>query len=321
MKLNILAFGLLLLVSCCSCDLDNSTDLSKDDGLFSNFGSLFEQITSKIDSLKNLINETFHKGFSIQKRQNFDAALASTLVSNQQPFKPHVGLQSSPGSRNIDRLSSAALDVSQRIASGSRRNGNEVPMQRISSLKAPQELCPFKRVSGCDPNSKFRTFDGSCNNLQNPWWGKNEIPYKRFLPAEYSDGLQQPRMFSKSGRELPNPRLVSRALADDNGQTETFYTHLLAIFGQFLAHDVTSVAISTGKRLKKPLFNAFMLTSLCFFLLLDEKGAIVDCPCGSTNPSCFSIPMPFGETIMQTQCLTFTRSSAAFPTTDCRLGK
>jgi hypothetical protein len=33
-----------------------------------------------------------------------------------------------------------------------------------------------------------RNFNGWCNNLNNPQWGKSIAPHNRFLPAQYDDG-------------------------------------------------------------------------------------------------------------------------------------
>ena len=33
-----------------------------------------------------------------------------------------------------------------------------------------------------------RNFNGWCNNLNNPQWGKSLSPHNRFLPAQYDDG-------------------------------------------------------------------------------------------------------------------------------------
>lgn len=41
----------------------------------------------------------------------------------------------------------------------------------------------------CSENAKYRTFNGSCNNLERPTWGAANTPFLRLLNAEYSDGI------------------------------------------------------------------------------------------------------------------------------------
>jgi len=40
----------------------------------------------------------------------------------------------------------------------------------------------------CDPNAKYRTVNGSCNNLQNPSWGAALTPFYRYMDPMFSDG-------------------------------------------------------------------------------------------------------------------------------------
>ena len=57
------------------------------------------------------------------------------------------------------------------------------------------EECPWKVPPPCDPNAEFRTFDGSCNNLKEPNWGRTLTTYQRMVPAEYAPGtLDMPRI-------------------------------------------------------------------------------------------------------------------------------
>ena len=48
-----------------------------------------------------------------------------------------------------------------------------------------EELCP--RPPPCDNFARFRTYDGSCNNLENPKFGWTFTPYQRILPNAYHD--------------------------------------------------------------------------------------------------------------------------------------
>lgn len=113
----------------------------------------------------------------------------------------------------------------------------------------------------CNKNLRFRTYDGSCNNLYVPCWGRAGESFGRLLKPAYADGLHRPRL-GEYGRPLPNPRLVSVALAGGSWQTSdteyTYHTDLLTHFGQLLAHDLTSSATFTttqtvdGKTTKAP---------------------------------------------------------------------
>jgi len=40
----------------------------------------------------------------------------------------------------------------------------------------------------CDPKAKYRTVNGSCNNLQNPNWGAALTPFYRYMDPVFSDG-------------------------------------------------------------------------------------------------------------------------------------
>lgn len=59
-----------------------------------------------------------------------------------------------------------------------------------------------------------------------------------------------PRNRAVSGNLLPNPRVISRALFNDNSAVDSSHTHLIATFGQYLAHDITSASLATGKTSK-----------------------------------------------------------------------
>ncbi len=46
--------------------------------------------------------------------------------------------------------------------------------------------CPWPSYN-CPSNSPYRTFDGSCNNIRNPLYGRAFTPSSRFLPPQYGD--------------------------------------------------------------------------------------------------------------------------------------
>lgn len=52
--------------------------------------------------------------------------------------------------------------------------------QLVDTCK-PQIQCP-------NGPSRFRTIDGSCNNLQRPEWGQINTALQRIIPPKYGDG-------------------------------------------------------------------------------------------------------------------------------------
>ncbi len=88
---------------------------------------------------------------------------------------------------------------------------------------------------------RYRSIDGSCNNLKVWWLGKARTPNKRYFENAYDNHLDEIRSMGSKGKALPNPRFISRLLFNENNQQDQKVTHLIAFFGQFLAHDITSV--------------------------------------------------------------------------------
>jgi hypothetical protein len=80
-------------------------------------------------------------------------------------------------------------------------------------------------------NSKYRTIDGSCNNLGNPLWGKSNTAFSRIVPPAYADCIDKPRI-SHSGGQLPSARLVSIEAAIDKNITDKTFTLFVMQWGQ-----------------------------------------------------------------------------------------
>lgn len=81
------------------------------------------------------------------------------------------------------------LDKDQRLAK------RQVPLNPGSpgSVISPAN-CPFNKIKvTCNPQSKYRTYDGTCNNLNRPLDGAANTPYSRFLPPAYGDKIDSPR--------------------------------------------------------------------------------------------------------------------------------
>ena len=109
--------------------------------------------------------------------------------------------------------------------------------------EAHNYLFPFTKNSCAGPRvpcapSRYRTIDGSCNNLFQSSWGQANTAQARLLRPEYEDGRTTPRggLYVSS---LPNPRFISTQLHFDLDREYPGITNLVAAFGQFLDHDIT----------------------------------------------------------------------------------
>jgi len=83
-------------------------------------------------------------------------------------------------------------------------------------------------------HAEFRSFDGTGNNLANPFWGSAATDYARMAPVDYANGFATARLIGR-----PNPRSVGLALmrqtgAKPNNRNLSGYVYA---FGNLLAHD------------------------------------------------------------------------------------
>ena len=110
-----------------------------------------------------------------------------------------------------------------------------------------------KRPISCPPNNKFRTIDGTCNNLRNPTFGAADTGFVRLLDAEYfdADGLNDPLGAGDQpgAPERPNAFDVTedfiteqKKSAGNSEQTANIYMQ----WGQFIDHDMTLAPESEG---------------------------------------------------------------------------
>ncbi|KAI8435561.1 hypothetical protein MSG28_003849 [Choristoneura fumiferana] len=195
------------------------------------------------------------------------------------------------------RYGYASLQAAAKLKQLTSRDGlesrtEEAQFPAASALRQSPLLqhCPLRGTPKCPPASKrYRTHDGTCNNLNRPRWGSTMTPVQRFLAPSYSDGIQAPRR-SVFGSPLPSAREISSMVHEDQHVETPGITHLLMQWGQFLDHDVTSSSQSRG-------FNG-------------------------SHPECMPIAVPQSDPFYGpkgVRCLDFVRSSPA-PRDDCALG-
>ncbi|KAK3605230.1 hypothetical protein CHS0354_038666 [Potamilus streckersoni] len=240
-----------------------------------------------------------------QDKSFFDRGIDQVGVRNTDFFGPH--LITSPQAIEIasvgELFSGVAKSAVEKLAI-SKENINQQLSSRtpISGLR-----CPFSNVPDCTAaaTSRYRTIDGSCNNLNNKLWGRSFTPFERMLPALYDNGIDEPRQTSLFGGPLPLARKISSQFHQPSliGHLMPDLSHMTMEFGQFLSHDIQRNALSTG-----------------------YAGSSLTC-CGSTGPisrpNCFAIEIPTDDPYysqFNRTCLNFVRALPT-PKLDCSLGQ
>ncbi|CAG5867394.1 unnamed protein product [Menidia menidia] len=163
-----------------------------------------------------------------------------------------------------------------------------------TDLLTPEDLMKLAEITGCaarvrlpscvtTPNmNKYRTATSVCNNLKNPRLGASNTPFTRWLPAEYDDGVSQPkghRNRTLNNFLLPLVRQVSNNIlstTDAAVVSDREFSHMVTLFGQWNDHDLTFTPFS-------PSIRSF------------SNGVNCDESCEKVEP-CIPIPIPPGDT-------------------------
>ncbi|KAI9553143.1 hypothetical protein GHT06_021036 [Daphnia sinensis] len=168
-------------------------------------------------------------------------------------------------------------------------------LPKLSLKNTPLERACSEPIVCPDPASKYRSFDGSCNNMANLNWGRRNTIFRRLLPAQYGNGIDSPRPATDGG-ELLNPRNISLTIVGDDGPNSTDITLLVMSFGQFVTHDITYSEDFTFENGSSP--------ACC-----DSQGQLL--PPNDLHPQCLPIELYEGDPNFIASgdtCMSFTRS-------------
>ncbi|CAG9818166.1 unnamed protein product [Phaedon cochleariae] len=159
----------------------------------------------------------------------------------QNPSRSHVFAAPFPN----NGIQDGPQPIPSSVYGGSSYFGNN-----LGSFGAAPAIAQDSSTLGCGtppatcPNSKYRSYDGSCNNLRNPVLGTPNTRYARLLPANYGDGISTPTL-SRSGNDLPLSRSVSLIMYPDVQIEDPIWTLNAMQYGQIITHDMSMIAGST----------------------------------------------------------------------------
>nr|XP_020506368.1 eosinophil peroxidase-like [Labrus bergylta] len=209
--------------------------------------------------------------------------------------------------RSADYMEHAVKMIQSNLARRSKRSVN------ATDLLSEEDLEFIAKLTGCSartrppsckttPNlDEYRTAPSVCNNRKNTRWGSSNIPFARWLDAEYQDDTSLPKGWDPAVKVNKNFLPLVREVSNQIMKTKTsdlkddpLFTHLLTIFGQWTDHDLTFTPHS-------PVIRSF------------SDGIDCDKTCERTEP-CFPIEIPKNDPRLYSQpdqCMTFFRSAAA----------
>ncbi|CAL8137936.1 unnamed protein product [Orchesella dallaii] len=168
-----------------------------------------------------------------------------------------------------------------------------------------REICDSFDLK-CYP-SKYRTIDGSCNNLKYPTVGKAYSGMGYIRIPRYSDSVYQPR-YGSDHKPLHKVRPMRYTALPDKDMADKSVNMLFVTYGQLVAHDVSHV----------PFYQS-------------EDGKFIDCCDGykmgdqEVSEKCYAIALPPDDGFYKSHrresldCLNFARSVIA-PNYQCTLG-
>ncbi|XP_045119101.1 peroxidase-like [Portunus trituberculatus] len=232
-----------------------------------------------------------------------------TLRRKTADYKHQHGFRkTSPLAINMAKLgyafNHATAAVSERLALP--RSTVTFDLRWLADLKSDPHCDPAlsrPRPPPCPAKAKYRTYDGSCNNLHRPTWGASFTAYRRMMPPDYVDGISIPRRGVRAG-QLPSARQVSLEVHTFKRAASQSYTVLAMTWGQFVDHDITLTAQSKG--------SGGQSIACCTEEVTRNKTL--------RHPECFPIPLSDSDPLYKgsnSTCLEFTRSA---PAPKCKFG-
>ncbi|XP_032796762.2 peroxidase [Daphnia magna] len=227
--------------------------------------------------------------------------LSEGLIGNKIKCPARRNVHQKRGTSSESRQQSihaiGIVEASKKLKERLNLRGSEASqiLPKLSLKSTPLERACSEPTTCPAPASKYRSYDGSCNNLVQVDWGRRNTIFRRLLPAQYGNGIDSPRPTTDGG-ELLNPRNISLSIVGDDGPNSTDITLLVMSFGQFVTHDITYSEDFTFENGSSP--------ACC-----DSQGQLL--PPNDLHPQCLPIELYEGDPNFIASgdtCMSFTRS-------------
>ncbi|VDN04293.1 unnamed protein product [Thelazia callipaeda] len=168
-------------------------------------------------------------------------------------------------------------------------------------MKILEEYCPLRPIL-CN-TEKYRSIDGTCNNVLHPLWGAKDTAMQRIINPFYSDEIEKMRVSSVDGSVLPNLRYLSKILMDKIYPFTSKITMLTAHWAHFVYNDLVRIGslqlFYDGKRIPLPCCSSkFSHHSECMPITVSKKDSL------------------YSDNL---ECIPYTRTAPA-PQPNCDLG-
>lgn len=208
--------------------------------------------------------------------------------------------------RSAEIYERTLVNIRKHVDAGAKLTANTTNFD-YKDIVSPTHLSLVAELSGCQahrviPNCtnmcyhlKYRSIDGTCNNLQHSTWGASLTGFRRVLDPIYENGFSMPIGWTKGklyhGFAKPSARLVSTEVITTKVITQDEQiTHMVMQWGQFLDHDLDHAIPSVSS----------------------ESWDGIDCKksCDYAAP-CYPIDVPPNDPRIKTRrCIDLVRSSA-----------
>ncbi|CCD64694.1 peroxidase [Caenorhabditis elegans] len=158
----------------------------------------------------------------------------------------------------------------------------------VRDSNANFNCAPTQETPNCNRNLcyhlRYRSFDGTCNNLKKPMIGSAFTALMRLKNPMYDNGLNAPT--SSFLRSRPSARDASRLLLSSSTQIQHHSNALLMQWGQFIAHDLSKTTMLNNQECAACTSNKGRCTSVFLSRSDPTFGRFMCLPVARSTPVC-----------------------------------